>query len=242
MATIAPAPQQLGLAVQLPDDETFATLVAGQNHDAIATLRDFVERPQLGNQQRVPWCVVSGASGTGKSHILHALCAASETPAMVLPLTDATLTASAIEGLEQMPLLCLDDIDKVWHQAAWSETLFALLNRYTDGAPQHRLVMTTSTSVEAALEQIALADLRSRLQWGLSLSLYPLRDEDKMTALQLRAKMRGLHLTAEAAQFLLQRSARSMHSLMHDLAQLDKASLAAKRRLTIPFIKRCLLL
>lgn len=242
MAAIMSTPQQLGLAVQLPDDETFATLVAGQNHDAIATLRDFIERPPLTQPQPVPWCVVSGARGTGKSHILHALCAASATPAMVLPLSDVSMTASALDGLEHMPLVCLDDIDKVWHQAEWSESLFALLNRYTDGAPQHRLVLTTATSVETALEKIALADLRSRLQWGLSLSLYPLSDEDKMTALQLRAKMRGLHLTSEAAQFLLQRSARSMHSLMDSLAKLDKASLAAKRRLTIPFIKRCLLL
>lgn len=242
MAAIMSTPQQLGLAVQLPDDENFTTLVFGANQDAIVTLRNFVEQPVLAQQQPIPWCVVSGASGTGKSHLLHAFCAASTTAAMVLPLADASIDASALEGLEQMPLLCLDDIDKVWHQQVWAEALFALLNRYTDQAPQQRLIMTTSTSVESASSTIALPDLRSRLQWGLSLSLYSLSDEDKMIALQLRAKTRGLQLTADAAQYLLQRSARSMHSLMADLAKLDKASLAAKRRLTIPFIKRCLLL
>ncbi len=75
---------------------------------------------------------------------------------------------------------------------------------------------------------------------ALIFQLHGLSDEDKLRALQLRASRRGLHLTDEVGRFILNRGSRSMNSLFDLLEQLDRASLQAQRKLTIPFLKETL--
>jgi DnaA family protein len=70
--------------------------------------------------------------------------------------------------------------------------------------------------------------------------LAALDEADRIKALQLRARHRGLDLPTETANFLLSRSKRDMATLYAVLDQLDTAALEAKRRLTIPFVKETL--
>ena len=58
--------------------------------------------------------------------------------------------------------------------------------------------------------------------------------------LQRNARERGIELPEETANFLLKRLDRDMHTLFDALAKLDKASLQAQRKLTIPFVKETL--
>ena len=85
-----------------------------------------------------------------------------------------------------------------------------------------------------------MPDLASRLDWGRVVGLLPLDDADKLRALQLRAQLRGLSLSDDVGRYLLQHLARDMRSLCHALERLDRASLVAQRRLTLPFIKQVL--
>lgn len=236
MAKLTTTARQLGLAVQLPDDENFATFIGGENRSQVAALKAFSDAGS-GAGQSSPWCLLTGAAGVGKTHLLHALCAAAPQHAMYLSLADIAEQAepSVLTGLEQVPLLCLDDVEAVLADENWCYALFSLLNKISD-AQQSRIVMTSRASANQV--KTALADLTSRLQWGLPLQLQELSDPYKVKALQLRAKMRGMELQADVAQFMLHRLGRSMRSLMQCLAQLDEASLAAQRRLTIPFVKR----
>jgi len=87
---------------------------------------------------------------------------------------------------------------------------------------------------------LALADLRSRLSWGLVLQLNELGDNDKISTLKSRANKRGFELPTSVAQFLLNRCSRNMHDLQDLLDSLDKASLMAQRKITIPFVKHTL--
>jgi DnaA family protein len=89
---------------------------------------------------------------------------------------------------------------------------------------------------------IILPDLKSRLTSGATYQVHRLSDEQKINALQLRASKRGLQLTKTVGQFLLTRCSRDMPLLFSTLQKLDKASLAEKRRLTIPFVKKVLAL
>ena len=59
----------------------------------------------------------------------------------------------------------------------------------------------------------------------------------KQQALISHAQSRGLILPEEVAQYLLRHYSRDMPSLMLVLKRLDKASLQAQRRLTIPFVR-----
>jgi len=67
--------------------------------------------------------------------------------------------------------------------------------------------------------------------------LEPLDDEDRILALRLRAGHRGLELPDETARYLLRRLPRDMRALCEWLDRLDIASLAAQKRLTVPFVR-----
>ena len=84
---------------------------------------------------------------------------------------------------------------------------------------------------------LGLPDLATRLAWGLVLHVAELKDEEKINALRLRAQQRGFELPLEVGRYLLQRSPRNMVALFDLLDHLDQASLAAQRKLTIPFVR-----
>ncbi len=65
-------------------------------------------------------------------------------------------------------------------------------------------------------------------------------DEEKLLALQLRGKLRGFELPEDVGRFLLKRLDREMRTLFMTLDQLDRASITAQRKLTIPFVKEIL--
>jgi len=70
--------------------------------------------------------------------------------------------------------------------------------------------------------------------------LQALDDAQRVAALQLRARHRGLDLPDESVRYLLTRSKRDMRSLYELLDKLDLEALRAQRRLTIPFVKSVL--
>ena len=84
---------------------------------------------------------------------------------------------------------------------------------------------------------VSLADLRSRLAGGLVLQLHPLRDEDKVEVMRQWARQRGMEMPEEVAVYLLRHCPRDMTALFDLVEVLDQASLAAQRKLTIPFVK-----
>ncbi len=59
----------------------------------------------------------------------------------------------------------------------------------------------------------------------------------KILALQLRAKLRGFELPEDVGRFVLKRLDREMQTLFKTLDELDRASIVAQRKLTIPFVK-----
>lgn len=181
-----------------------------------------------------------GAKGSGKSHILQGCCQAvnSTQSAIYLPLTLLNEWGpESIEGLEEQGLVCIDDIDVIANNPDWEEALFHLYNRIKDN---EKSLLIISGNHPPAMMPIRLADLRSRLGWGLVIQLNELSDEEKINTLKLHAIKRGFDLPESVGQFLLNRCSRNMHDLHHLLNRLDDASLAAQRKITIPFVKSTL--
>ena len=86
----------------------------------------------------------------------------------------------------------------------------------------------------------SLEDWRSRAAACVVYQLRELDDEGRIEALRLRAAQRGLQLPYDTSEYLLKRVPRDLRSLFDILDELDEASLAAQRRLTIPFIREAL--
>jgi DnaA-homolog protein len=221
---------QLLLGVRLRDSSVFASYYAGQNHGAVDVLRSLA--PGV-----LPPCVyLQGATGTGKSHLLQAVCADANSRklrAAYLPLADIRQMGSEmLSGWGEIDIVCVDDIERVASDRAWNLALFALHQQLEER--QGRLVVA-STLIPSALG-MTLPDLASRLAHGLTLTLQPLSEDEQMNALQLRARLRGFELPDDTAAFLLRRLPRDMTSLCAFLDQLDEASLVAQRRLTVRFV------
>lgn len=141
-----------------------------------------------------------------------------------------------MDGLDHFNLVCVDDIQTVVGNTAWEQELFNFFNRIQENG--NRLIISALTPPNQT--DIHLPDLKSRLCSGLTLKLYRFQDEDKLAALQLRASALGFDLPPRVGRYLLAHYRRDLPSLWNLLDRLDYATLAAKRRLTIPFIKRYL--
>jgi DnaA family protein len=87
---------------------------------------------------------------------------------------------------------------------------------------------------------IRLPDLASRLSASEVHRLEPLAEAEQGAALQQRAGWRGLELPEETLGFLTRRAPRDFATLCRMLDALDTDSLAAQRRLTVPFVREWL--
>jgi len=221
---------QLPLDLRFPPGLSLDHYLVGNNKAAIASVTRFLESSEH-------LLYLSGIEGTGKTHLLAGLCELAELnskTSIFIPLADAVnLSPEMLAGLENYDLICLDDVQMVKGYSEWQQALFRLFNLSRE-AGGHLLV---SARVGPAALDLELADLKSRLSWGLSYHLKPLGDEDKTRLMKAAANNRGMTLTDEIANYILDRGPRGVAELLDFLERLDKSSLATCRRLTLPFVR-----
>lgn len=226
--------QQLPLTFEPRERYTFDAYIPGQNKLAVDLVMQMASGE--GEAQILIWA----DKGNGKSHLLQAACNLASHNRMTvcyLPAREIIgCSTQVLEGLEQLDMVCIDDIDAIMQSATWEEALFDLINRTRDAGKS--ILLAASKSPESSL--INLADLRSRLTWGPVFHLHELDDGDKIKAMQKRAEQSGLEMTDNVANYLLTHYPRDLFDLFERLDHLDKASMAMQRRLTIPFIKSVL--
>ncbi|HEY4970226.1 MAG TPA: DnaA regulatory inactivator Hda [Steroidobacteraceae bacterium] len=219
--------KQLALGVRLRADAVFDSFWPGPNGEIVAALRAPSTTPL--------W--LWGAAGSGKTHLLQAVCAAAGESAAYFPLARSlALPPEALAGFERSGVLCIDDADAVAGDLAWERALFRVFNEAAE--LRTRLIFAAAAPPRQA--EWRLEDWRSRAAAGVVYQLRELDDAGRIEALRLRAAQRGLQLPYETSEYLLKRMPRDLRSLFAVLDLLDEASLAAQRRLTIPFIRDAL--
>lgn len=225
--------RQLPLLLTWPDSATFDNFYQEGNTHVLACLQEMVQKKA---QKHI---YLQGLNGVGLSHLLYATCHAvqqQEGTAAYFSLKNGLLLPEMLEGIEDVSLLCWDDLECVAGNQVWEEALFHCYNR-AQAAGALLLMASHVASSQIAWE---LADLKSRLAASTIFTVQPLSDAQKICALQYRAKRRGLELSDEVGNYLLKRCPRNMHALFEMLDELDHFSLAAQRRLTVPFVKEVL--
>ena len=225
--------QQLPLGVRLPDRAVFASFLPARNREAV----DYVVRLAGAEISGTVW--VCGASGSGKSHLLQAVCAraSDRMRAGYLPLQElAPLGVEVLEGMRQLECLCIDDLEQIVGQIEWERGLFGIVREAEDSGA--RIVVAAKSP--PALLAWALPDLGSRLAASAVFQLRALDESEQQEALQLRARLRGFELPEETSRWLQRRFPRDMRALYGILDALDEAALVAQRKLTIPFIRSVL--
>ncbi|MEP1472806.1 MAG: DnaA regulatory inactivator Hda [Halieaceae bacterium] len=225
--------RQLALNVHLRDDATLENyLPLGTSELLLQSLQG-----QL-SPEGEPIIYVHGPADSGRTHLLQAACHLAGAEAQYLPLAELQSypPADILQSIETLKLVCLDDLQAVLGQAEWESELFHLFNRAREN--QCRLLVSADAAPRAL--KVDLADLRSRLGWGIVYRLPTVTDEQREQLIVFRASRRGLSLAPEVASYIVSRATRSMDSLLGLLDTLDKASLAQQRSLSIPFVKATL--
>ncbi len=230
-------PEQLPLNVLLPDDETFESFVVGNNAQIIASLKSVLDT----YPQSSFLTFISGENGCGKSHLMYALCHRAllqdKTHIYIDLKQKEDVSEELLQGLENIQLVCLDNVQCLDTDLEWQVALFDFINRVRE-VGICKLVVSADKGPNAL--NFSLPDLQSRLAWGISFQLFPLEDEQRILALLQRAERRGLNMSIDVARFLLTHMQRDMPSLINALNELDTMSLREKRKLTIPFVKSAL--
>jgi len=223
--------RQLPLGVELGVSLRFETFVAGRNAGAIEALRRLAD----GTSRAPVW--VYGPPGCGKSHLLQAACAQAGNAGRAtawLPLATVKGGGPALlDGFEALDLVALDDLDAVAGLADWETGLFTLFN----GIGERGGSLAFAAAAAPAATHVRLPDLASRLAASEVHRLEPLAEAEQAAALQARAARRGLELPDETLGFLTRRAPRDFATLCRMLDALDTESLAAQRRLTVPFVR-----
>lgn len=225
---------QLPLGLSLKDEATFDNFYSGKNNEIVAELKN------LSSGQGERMIYLCGARGQGCSHLLQAACHYAHQhrlSSVYLPLGQLiTLSPEVLNGFESLNLICIDDLQIIAGRPEWEEAVFHLYNRIYDAGGK---VVIAAGDLPKTIG-ITLPDLVSRLSWGIVYALQPLTDQEKISVLTMRANRRGISLSEEVGKYILTHCPRHMGTLFAALDALDKASLAAQRRLTIPFVKEVL--
>lgn len=224
---------QLPLALRYPPDQRLETYV-GAPEGVIAQLR------AIAVGARADWIFLAGPAGSGKTHLALSLCAAAEQAgrrAAYLPLIAAAgRLREALESLEGHEVIALDGLDAIAGQRGDEVALFDFHNRARAAGVA---LLYTARAMPDGLP-LVLPDLRSRLSQCVRIGLPVLDDVGRAAVLRERAQRRGLVIDDAAIEWLLTHSGRDLAGLVALLDRLDRESLAAKRRITVPFLRSVL--
>lgn len=177
---------QIPLQVTFRDDAVFKDYLPGNNAVAIGTLRQALAR--LDDHLIYLW----GTAGVGVSHILQAAIHDLQLQGLstlYLPIKECLeFGPEALDGLDELDAIAIDDIEMLAGHSAWQEALFHFYNRMRDSG---RLILVGAQHSPLHLS-IELPDLKSRLSSGLTLQLTPLHDEQRIDWVIWKARRRGL--------------------------------------------------
>jgi DnaA family protein len=222
---------QLTLDVQLRLDWNFDNFISGENIQIISALK------KIKNESASYF--IWGKKGSGKTHLLNALChdfqsRFPEASLAYLPLgEDFDFPTSCLDGLESCDLVCIENIDAVMGNNEWEQALFHFLNRMND---RERIIFISSNKPLTRLS-VALPDLKSRISAALNFELKALKDDQVFVALRIKAIERGIKLDEDVLNYIEKRGPRDLLSLVNVLDTLDRESLKEKRAITVPFLK-----
>jgi DnaA family protein len=222
---------QLPLALRWPPRQRVDRFVAGPNATAVDLVR------AAARADGSAWLYLAGASGSGRTHLLIAACAEANArgrSAQYLALSRLREPGSeAIRAFGGSALLAIDDVDAIAGDPSAEHALFDLYNR----CRAERATLLFAASAPPARIGIGLPDLLSRLSACAQIALRPLDEIARRALLRERAQARGIELDDAALDWLFARAKRDLATLLDLLERIDVASLAAQRRVTVPFLR-----
>ena len=181
-----------------------------------------------------------GKSDSGKTHLINACAHFARQRGTSFQLYDGTelaqCDANNFENLVTCQVLAVDNLDALCGIQKWEEKFYQIINSSKNEGSH--LIFTLSEN--PSYLDCRLADFQSRLSWGLLLQLQMTGDTDIGDVIKLRAGLLGIELSKEVIAYLLAHYSRQLSTQIEILRVLDRASLSAQKKITIPMIKQTL--
>lgn len=225
---------QFPLAFEFQSNQGFNTFFTASNQEIVTQLQKLI----LGTGERQIF--LYGEAALGKSHLLQSCCQFAHKQGMnpfYYPFEEKRLPSlSMLENLEDVKLVCFDNINEIIGNLNWEQAFLNFLNQNAEN--NNRLILTAR--IDPTEIEVKLPDLKNSLNSGLSLKLNPLEQNETISALIHKASYMGIIISRKVGYFLVTHYASDLPSMWILLEQLDKATLSAQRKLTIPFLKQIL--
>ncbi len=223
--------QQTIIPIAIEDDTSLESFYSMRNQPLIVQLKSLLVGTRA---KRVLY--LWGESGSGKTHLLDAFCAAAGKSGMKNVYISLKQDGGRLEELSALngdTVVCLDDLQQIVDCEFGQKQIFSLYEKIMPA--KGAIVVSGSRPLNTI--GMTLKDLESRLSSGGTFNLYALNDDEKRIALKLRASRRGFTLDDNVLWFIMSHYQRDTKSLFALLDKLDSASLQRHRKITIPFVK-----
>lgn len=224
--------QQMVLDMGLAPVPSLDNFIADQNADALEHLKLWAGNPLRSPVPTFIW----GEPGSGKTHLLQAVREALREQGAQVGWIDANVLAPP-EFDDAWNVVILDDCQLYTaEQQAMAFNWFINAQTPRVGAARWVLAAADCPPIDLKLRE----DLRTRLGWGHVFQLQALGEAERRAVLRRAADDRGVFLSDEVMDFMLNRFSRDLSSLMMLLERLDGYALRTQRAITIPLIKAML--
>ena len=207
--------------------KTFDNFIIGNNKKLYNSLQNLIGSDEL--------ILIYGTKSSGKTHICEALC--NEYLESVTFINNKP-KLSGLAPRDFYELLVIDDFDQLSSSKQDEESLFALINNQI--LNKKPAVISSSKDVKDC--GIHLKDLSSRLLSDKIFTISDLSDSDKLDMMILYCSQRGLEIPEKVLKYIMNNCSRDLYFLCALIKNLDIVSLSMRRKITIPFIKKVLML
>ena len=223
-------PRQLALQIQINERASLNNFfVSKKNHKTIQILKNILLSSEKGGQ-----IFIDDLDSNGKSYLLQAICndfSNSNNSSIYIPMQEAiNLDPSILEGVSELNLICIDDIDLINKRRDWEIALFNLINE----CYEKECFLLLSGSINK-LE--AIPDLVSRIKKMETLRLEAINDDELLEATKAISKNLNMEISDKNMNYLINNSKRDIKTIFRTLSQLEKESLERKKSIGLNLIK-----
>ena len=223
-------PRQLALQIQINERASLNNFfVSKNNNKTIQVLKNILFSSDSGAQ-----IFIDDLGSNGKSYLLQAICndfSNSNNSSIYIPMEEAiNLDPSILEGVSELNLICIDDVDLINKRREWEIALFNLINE----CYEKECFLLLSGSINK-LE--AIPDLVSRIKKMETLRLEAINDDELLEATQAIAKNLHIEISDKNMNYLINNSKRDIKTIFRTLSQLERESLERKKSIGLNLIK-----
>jgi DnaA-homolog protein len=221
--------KQIALDIGLHTGPTLTNFFAGPNAAALQHLNLWSNSSTRSPVPTYLW----GESSSGKSHLLKASAHALRELGVHVGWLDASIYNPPMFD-DSWAAVLMDDVHLYTAQQQHAAFNW-FVNAMTPSTGQQRWVLAAGETPPADLK--LREDLRTRLGWGHVFALQVLSEPERRAVLRKEADARGVFLSDEVMDFMLNRFSRDLGSLMELLDAIDGYALQSKKSITVPLIK-----